>query len=283
MATGRHIIERLSEIGSMTCNDNDIVANRSSTVPPQKGPAPDSCVSKPENSTNTAGFDNTPASACGHGTPTTNLAVDCPGESWRYASLVVSWRTKECLHMMACLSSYDDSLPENDLSAYMMPLYCFVEKLVHVQERPEARVTSNFSFNHMRLRKLVREDIAIIVADPVFNTFFSQWGIKVKASNATDPEVELLVGKKKEYVLMEIAIVEREIENHLRQWEKSFPRPGPEEILWPEDFTVTEQQTLRHFAKVKLKVMATHLDTQEDRLNAIEEIRWVVPRLKYCT
>jgi hypothetical protein len=49
-----------------------------------------------------------------------------------------------------------------------------------------------------------------------------------------------------------------------------------ENILWPDDFTDAEQKTLREFVGDQVKAIGIKLDTQERRLAAIWEIRYVL-------
>jgi hypothetical protein len=212
-------------------------------------------------------------------TPDAPTPVEAPQDdaSWLVGcnriclSQLISKQTKKCLEMLKYPFYRGLKPAEHDISDTMMPVYNFVELLTHLQDSPEVRLTSNFAFNHMKLRKWIKT--TEVVAHPALTSFFAEWGIEVEPlSNAQSSQ-----NVDKAVVLAEIAIISNAIEHCQRQWEKCFPQAGPQEVLWPEDFTVTEQQALRHFAKIKLKAMGKHLDTQEDRLNAIEEIRYVKP------
>jgi len=130
-------------------------------------------------------------------------------------------------------------------------------------------VESDYSDNFESLREALRQKHnTIVVANPLFNRFFSALGIQVEE----DWEMQMAIqastaGRDEEAytkaVEEELNVLRSAVEFRIQRWTETFPEPDAQHAEWPLDFTEVERKMLKDW-------ITLFLDGDDDKA----EERW---------
>lgn len=175
----------------------------------------------------------------------------------------VSVTTMECLALLKYPIQYQVRVESDNVGKILKPLLTCITIYINIQ----FETIENFMKD---LAKLLNDNN---LPSTIVEQFFQLGNVDV-ALLAYHIKSEAFITKELEKdVKQEINILSDAIHYYWASLLRGASLDS--DLLWPDDYTATEQHKLRSFVKAKLQMISEPLDTSQSRINATLAIRYV--------